>query len=152
MGSEMCIRDRINNVTCRVTHFTLIVVLLSLSCAAFSSLALLTGRRSGRPFPACRNAVSSTCSELLAAYFLRVLYVFSSNTHSSWLTGFGRVKFLDLSPAVYSYQKAPSRGRTDCYLFTVSNSGLLPVQRQTVTDTAAVTDTCGVNSIDFAVE
>ena len=47
------------------------------------------------------------------------------------------------------YQKAPSRGRTaGCYLFTVSNSGLLPVQRcsPSFTDTAAVTDTCGVNS------
>ena len=52
-------------------------------------------------------------------------------------------------------RKAPSRGRTSCYLFTVSNSGLLSVQCQPVdhahrhSPTHCVTDTCGVNSIDY---
>jgi len=35
----------------------------------------------------------------------------------------------------------PSRGCTGCYLFTVSNSGLLSVQGHPITDTASVTDT-----------
>jgi len=43
-------------------------------------------------------------------------------------------------------RKPPRPGRTGCYLFTVSNSGLLSVQRQPVTNTAFVPGTCGFNN------
>jgi len=46
-------------------------------------------------------------------------------------------------------RKPANRGHTGCYLFTVSNSGLLCMQCKHVTDTASVTDTLVVLIVSF---
>jgi len=74
------------------------------------------------------------------------VHPYQPQKHTNCLTSEQNLSLLLLNLVIL---ESPSRGSTGCYLFTVSNSGLLSVQRQPVTDTASVTDTCGfVNSID----
>ena len=59
---------------------------------------------------------------------------------------------MGICPHSSLYSKAPSRGSTGCYLFTVSISDLLSVQCEPVTDTASITDNLRVLIVVYACD